>query len=79
MFMGKEVNVADWSNRYMQVAFSADGQHWGEPTKIGAGVKGDTHNNAIWVPELNRYVGITREAPDAPDPMWSSPTSPMTQ
>ena len=43
------------------VAFSPDGLHWGEPKpcpKINAAA--DTHNNAIWVPELTRYTGITR-------------------
>lgn len=45
----------------MCVAFSADGLRWGKPRpcpKID--VAGDTHNNAFWVPELAKYVGITR-------------------
>jgi hypothetical protein len=45
----------------MCVAFSADGLHWGEPVacpQIDAA--GDTHNNALWVPELECYVGFTR-------------------
>lgn len=43
------------------VAFSSDGIRWSEPVpcpEIDAAA--DTHNNAIWVPELNRYTGITR-------------------
>ena len=47
--------------RQFQVAFSPDGLHWAEPlVSPEIGVDGDTHNNAIWVPELGKYVGITR-------------------
>lgn len=45
----------------MSVAFSADGLHWENPTacpQIDA--KGDTHNNALWCPELGKYAGVTR-------------------
>jgi hypothetical protein len=45
----------------IEVAFSADGLRWGRPIacpEIQA--VGDTHNNALWAPELNRYVGFTR-------------------
>ncbi len=45
----------------MSVAFSPDGLRW---TKVaicpGIEAAGDTHNNAFWCPELNKYVGITR-------------------
>ena len=45
----------------MAVRFSADGVRWGPfipcPEIDSAG---DAHNNAIWVPELKKYVGITR-------------------
>lgn len=35
--------------------------HWAEPLFCPEiGVEGDTHNNAIWAPELGKYVGITR-------------------
>ena len=45
----------------MSVRFSRDGIHWGDfiaCPEINAA--GDTHNNAIWSPELQRYVGFTR-------------------
>lgn len=45
----------------MAVRFSPDGLRWSDATpckEIAA--RGDTHNNALWSPELNRYVGITR-------------------
>lgn len=71
----KDVHDADPSRRYktfggqqipgqkrrFQVSFSADGVHWAEPLFCPEiGVEGDTHNNAIWAPELGKYVGITR-------------------
>ncbi|NLS79423.1 MAG: hypothetical protein GXY76_19410 [Chloroflexi bacterium] len=45
----------------MAVGFSANGLHWG-PLAACSEIQaaGDTHNNALWVPELGRYVGITR-------------------
>lgn len=43
------------------VAFSADGLHWSDPAQaLGIEAAGDTHNNAFWSRELDRYVGITR-------------------
>lgn len=45
----------------MASCFSADGIRWSQPqiwTRHDA--VGDTHNNAIWSPELERYVCITR-------------------
>jgi hypothetical protein len=51
--------------RRFQVAFSPDGIHWGPPLICPEiGVEGDTHNNAIWAPDLKRYVGITRRWED---------------
>ncbi len=45
----------------LSVAFSADGLHWSAAERAeGADVRGDTHNNALWAPTLNQYVGITR-------------------
>ncbi len=45
----------------ISVRFSSDGLHWGQyiacPEIAAAG---DTHNNALWVPELKKYVGFTR-------------------
>ena len=41
--------------------FSPDGVHWSEHVELpGIDAPGDTHNNAFWAPELNKYVGITR-------------------
>ena len=65
----KETRERDPARRYkmffkgraMSVRFSPDGLHWGQYIacpEIGAA--GDTHNNALWVPELERYVGFTR-------------------
>lgn len=52
--------------RSMSVRFSRDGIRWGEfiacPEINGAG---DTHNNAIWSDDLQRYVGFTR--------LWKGP------
>lgn len=46
----------------LSVAFSADGIHWGPATTCPeADSAGDTHNNALWAPTLDAYVGITRE------------------
>jgi hypothetical protein len=63
----KDLHEKDDAKRYkvifqgMDVSFSADGIHWKEKTKVkGVEVAGDTHNNALWAPSLNRYVGITR-------------------
>ncbi|MCC6682429.1 MAG: hypothetical protein IT445_16135 [Phycisphaeraceae bacterium] len=45
----------------LSVAFSGDGLHWSAAQLAqGADVRGDTHNNALWAPTLNHYVGITR-------------------
>jgi hypothetical protein len=63
----KDLSEKDPAKRYkvifqgMAVGFSADGIHWSEKRKVnGVKVAGDTHNNAIWAPTLNKYVGITR-------------------
>jgi len=43
------------------VRFSPDGLRWSDTVpcrEIDA--PGDTHNNAFWAPELNKYVGMTR-------------------
>ena len=46
----------------LDAAFSADGVQWGRRFPI-AKARGDTHNNALWAPELNKYVAFTREYP----------------
>jgi hypothetical protein len=50
-----------FKGRKISVGFSADGIHWGKAILCPeANVAGDTHNNALWVPTLGKYVGITR-------------------
>ena len=45
----------------MKSSFSADGLNWSVPTSIrGVESAGDTHNNALWAPTLEKYVGFTR-------------------
>lgn len=46
-------------NRNLDVAFSPDGIHWGRRFNITK-ARGDTHNNALWAPDLNKYVAFTR-------------------
>lgn len=51
----------------MATCFSADGLRWSQPavwTEHDA--VGDTHNNAIWSPELQVYVCVTRGWSDGP-------------
>ncbi len=56
------VNQARGVRTTLAVAFSPDGLHWGPQTVIeNAKVMGDTHNNALWAPTLNRYVAFTRD------------------
>ena len=41
--------------------FSPDGINWGSWVSLPeVDAAGDTHNNALWSPELKRYVGFTR-------------------
>jgi hypothetical protein len=63
----KDMHEKDPAKRYkvifqgMAVAFSPDGIHWSKKKKVkGVRVAGDTHNNALWAPSLDKYVGITR-------------------
>ncbi len=45
----------------MASCFSADGLRWSQPRLwLEHDAVGDTHNNAIWSPDLGRYVLITR-------------------
>jgi hypothetical protein len=47
--------------------FSPDGLRWSEPVEFSEiAAAGDTHNNAFWAAELNKYVGITRLFSQAP-------------
>ncbi|MCE5326724.1 MAG: hypothetical protein LLG01_09935 [Planctomycetaceae bacterium] len=68
----KDLSDADPGRRYkmfmlddripgMAVAFSADGVHWSASHACPEmSARGDAHNNALWVSELQRWVGITR-------------------
>ncbi len=45
----------------MSVRFSPDGIHWGDYISCPEiNAAGDTHNNAVWNPDQQRYVGFTR-------------------
>ncbi|MCP4642280.1 MAG: hypothetical protein GY851_17680 [bacterium] len=50
-----------YSGDPMAVRFSPDGLVWSDQVPCPqVEAAGDTHNNALWVPELDRYIGITR-------------------
>ena len=50
-----------YEERGISGAFSTDGKRWSGAVHFqGIDAVGDTHNNAIWVPSLNKYVAITR-------------------
>lgn len=60
----KMIFVNQDQGRYagLGVATSPDGIRWGPQTPLThVPVKGDTHNNALWAPTLNRYVAFTRD------------------
>jgi len=49
------------TERQMSVVFSENGIDWQEPIPWPIyNTQGDAHNNAIWAPEIQKYVGITR-------------------
>ena len=65
----KDLRERDPARRYkmfhkgqgMAARFSADGIHWGQYVPLPeVDAAGDTHNNALWSPELKKYVGFTR-------------------
>jgi hypothetical protein len=66
----KDMDEKDPNRRYkalfkiedLSIGFSKDGLHWDEyqACEGDVTVAGDTHNNALWAPTLNKYVGITR-------------------
>ena len=63
-------------NQRMAVVFSPDGLHWSDPVHCsGIDAEGDRGiNNALWVPELGEYVGLTRHwrllAPEEAEVLW---------
>ena len=53
--------------RRMASCFSPDGIQWSQPVLWPQhDAVGDTHNNAIWSPELGKYVAITRGWSEGP-------------
>ena len=69
----KDMHESDPSRRYkmifahghikgVSVAFSPDGINWSDPIRRDIS-RADCHNNALWVPELKKYVAITRDYP----------------
>jgi hypothetical protein len=63
----RDLRETDPARRYKMfhegqaVRFSSDGLHWSAPVPCpGIVPMADTHNNAFWVSELQRYVCITR-------------------
>ncbi|MBI3119692.1 MAG: hypothetical protein HYZ00_13440 [Candidatus Hydrogenedentes bacterium] len=57
----KRFKMSFKSDEDMAVAFSPDGLHWASPIPCpGIDAAGDTHNNAVWIPEREEYTGITR-------------------
>jgi hypothetical protein len=56
--------TGEGAERPLAVAFSPDGLRFGALHPILEDVRADTHNNALWVPELEKYVGFTRQWPD---------------
>ena len=65
----KDLRERDPARRYkmflkgqgMAARFSPDGIHWGQYVPLPEiDAAGDTHNNALWCPELKKYVGFSR-------------------
>ena len=65
----KDLRERDPARRYkmflkgqgMAARFSPDGVRWGQYVPLPEiDAAGDTHNNALWCPELKKYVGFTR-------------------
>ena len=65
----KDMRERDPARRYKMLIkgqgicgrFSPDGLHWGRWISFPEiDAAGDTHNNALWSPELNKYVCFTR-------------------
>ena len=55
-----------FKGQVMSVRFSPDGLNWGEFVSCSEiEAAGDTHNNALWVPVLGKYVGFTRHWTDS--------------
>ena len=66
----KDLREPDPNRRYkallksniLSIAYSKDGIHWDPAIACPeADSAGDTHNNALWSDDLEKYVGITRQ------------------
>jgi len=57
----KMIHASERLHASEALRFSGDGVHWSEPLPCpGIESKGDAHNNLLWAPELDRYVGFVR-------------------
>tara|TARA_B100001029_G_scaffold179804_1_gene191169 strand:- start:6258 stop:7724 length:1467 start_codon:yes stop_codon:yes gene_type:complete len=61
----KHIQEGNWGlngseGNSLAVSFSKDGLSWSDKINI-ADFPADTHNNANWIPNLNKYVAITRD------------------
>ena len=61
----KHIQEGNWGlngseGNSLAVSFSEDGLNWSDKINI-ADFPADTHNNANWIPNLNKYVALTRD------------------
>tara|TARA_S200000501_G_scaffold94209_1_gene87511 strand:- start:500 stop:1960 length:1461 start_codon:yes stop_codon:yes gene_type:complete len=61
----KHIQEGNWGlngseGNSLAVSFSEDGLNWSDKINI-ADFPADTHNNANWIPNLNKYVAMTRD------------------
>ena len=61
----KHIQEGNWGlngseGNSLAVSFSEDGLNWSDKINI-ADFPADTHNNANWIPNLNKYVAMTGE------------------
>ena len=61
----KHIQEGNWGlngseGNSLAVSFSKDGLNWSDKINI-ADFPADTHNNANWIPNLNKYVAMTRD------------------
>ena len=78
--------IKEWQSR-PAVRFSADGLRWGESFPVPEiEAHADTHNSTRWVPELKKYVTMTRihrgkpffrPTPRASE-WWAEPRAPIS-
>ncbi len=61
----KHIQEGNWGlngseGNSLAVSFSKDGLNWSDKVNV-ADFPADTHNNANWIPNLNKYVAMTRD------------------